>query len=409
MSTEDFGTEVLRTALPEDLADEIRRCVSQEAGFMRLTIVQRQGGQLRRNALRPVQIKGAKNLQWEGHDGKRTLVRNLDDQAASEVLETLLAQTGPRELHLVTVSGDLHIRITRKGKALVSRSKPLQRDINTAMPHDRVKQQPLTAFDSAPLLKAIGIMDVDNRIKASMRGKYDQVNEFLRIIDTVASGTKAWRIVDCGCGRAYLTFAVHAYLKYVHQATVQMYGIERNPELIATARQLALDLDVGDEVHFIESDLETCQLDFKPDLLLSLHACDTATDEALARGVEWQCRHIICAPCCQHELHTQLKNANAMRAVARHGILRERLADLLTDTFRAQILRMLGYRVKVIEFVAPEATARNLLLKAEAGVAPGQATAVAEYLELRDFWKVTPWLEARLRKVLEQTIPNFPG
>jgi SAM-dependent methyltransferase len=317
-------------------------------------------------------------------------------------MDEILTQPGARELHLVTAAGDLHVRVTRKGKALVSRSKALERTAEEALPHDRVKQQPLTSFESGALLKAIGIADVDGRIKASMRGKYDQVNEFLRVIDGLAAdrGGNAWNVVDCGCGRAYLTFAAHAYLTAVHHATVRVRGVDRNPGLIATARQLAIDLDVATDVQFVQADLATCQLDFEPDLLLSLHACDTATDEALARGVEWRCRHILCAPCCQHELQQQLAGGGAMRAVLRHGILRERLADLLADTFRAQLLRVLGYRVRVTEFVAPDATARNLLLRAEYAVAPGQAEAVAEYLALRNLWQVTPWLETRLRERL---------
>ena len=135
---------------------------------------------------------------------------------------------------------------------------------------------------------------------------------------------------------------------------------------------------------------------------MSLHACDTATDEALARAVEWGSRAILCAPCCQHELQGQMAGGGPMRAVLRHGILRERLADLLTDTFRAQILRILGYRVNVVEIVASEATARNLMLRAEAGVKPGMPQAISEYLELRDLWRVTPYLETRLASRLER-------
>jgi hypothetical protein len=141
--------------------------------------------------------------------------------------------------------------------------------------------------------------------------------------------------------------------------------------------------------------------------VLSLHACDTATDEALARGIEWKCRYLLCVPCCQHELHKTLKEGGPMQAVLRHGILRERLADLLTDTFRATILRVLGFRVNVMEFVSAEATARNLLLKAEFCVKPGQQAAVSDYLELRDFWKVTPWLETRMARLMGKYLSRY--
>ena len=130
-------------------------------------------------------------------------------------------------------------------------------------------------------------------------------------------------------------------------------------------------------------------------------------DEALARGIEWKCRYLLCAPCCQHELHKSLKTDGAMRALQRHGILRERLADLLTDTFRAQLLRILGFRVQVMEFVSADATVRNIMLKAEYAIKPGQHAAVSEYLELRDLWQVTPWLQTRLSALLDKYLTRY--
>jgi hypothetical protein len=138
----------------------------------------------------------------------------------------------------------------------------------------------------------------------------------------------------------------------------------------------------------------------------------SATDEALAKGVEWRAKFIVSAPCCQHELQKALggsaaKGAQAFAGVLRHGILRERMCDLLTDAFRAQILRVLGFRTQEVEFVSPDATARNILLRAEFGVKPGQGAAVSEYLDLRDFWQVTPWLETRLGAMLEKHFAKY--
>jgi len=398
-----------RTDLPVALAEEIRKRVFEDAGFMKITQVVRRGGNTFRISFRPVVIKGEKRFQGEMIDEGQTKVRNLDLEAAQVGLEEMLSQVGPRELHLMTASGDLHVRITKKGKSLESRSGKMARIVDEQPGHDRVKRQPLTSFDSSALLKAIEIADADGRIKASMRGKYDQVNEFLKAIDSVITEKpeKTLNIVDCGCGRAYLTLAVYFYLTQVRGFDVQVCGIDRKGDVVATARQLAANLDVADRVTFIEGDIATSEPPFEPDLLLSLHACDTATDEALARGIEWKCRYLLCAPCCQHELHKTLKEGGAMQAMLRHGILRERLADLLTDTFRAQILRVLGFRVNVIEFVTAEATARNILIKAEFCVKPGQSGAVSEYLDLRDFWKVTPWFETRMTKLMSKYLSKY--
>lgn len=285
----------------------------------------------------------------------------------------------------------------------------MARKVDARQGHDRVKRQPLTAFDAVPLLKTLGIADADGNIRASMRGKYDQVNEFLRIIDATiaAKPEKTLNIVDCGCGRAYLTLAVYFYLTVVRGFDVKVCGIDKQADVIATARAMADALDVSDRVIFVEGTLADSDVPFDPDMVLSLHACDTATDEALARGIEWKCRYLLCAPCCQHELHKSLKVGGPMRAVLRHGILRERLADLLTDTFRAQILRVLGFRVQVMEFVSADATTRNILLRAEFSVKPGQQAAVSEYLELRDFWEVTPWLETRLADLMGKYLDHY--
>jgi len=399
-----------RTDLSVELAEEIRKRVFDEPGFMKITQVVRRGGGTFRVSLRPVAIKGERLFQGEMTDEGQTSVKNFDAEAARKGLEDMLEQTGPRELHLITATGDLHVRVTRKGKALESRSAKMERAVEEAPAHDRVKQQPLTSFDSSALLKAIEIADADGRIRASMRGKYDQVNEFLKVIDSVLAEKpeKTLRIVDCGCGRAYLTFAVYFYLTHARDFDVRVCGIDLKPDVIATVRKLARNLDVADRVTFVEGDIATSDPTFdEPDMVLSLHACDTATDEALARGIEWKCRYLICAPCCQHELHKTLKEGGPMQAMLRHGILRERLADLLTDTFRVQILRVLGFRVNVVEFVSAEATARNLLLKAEFCVKPGQQAALSEYLELRDFWKVTPWLETRMEKLMGKYLARY--
>lgn len=142
-------------------------------------------------------------------------------------------------------------------------------------------------------------------------------------------------------------------------------------------------------------------------MVVSLLACDTATDEALAKGVEWKARYILSAPCCQHELQKTLDNRGAFSGLMRQSILRERLCDILTDSFRAMILRILGFKVQVIEFVSSEATSRNIMLKCEYGVKPGQPGPIGEYLNLRDYWKVTPWLETRLEKTLGRHLERY--
>ncbi len=406
-----------RFALDPQLQEEIRARVLG-AGFMKLVQTVRRNGQTFKIALRPVAIGGEKKFQAEMTDDGRVQVKNLDANGAAEGLEEIIAQRGARDLHLMTATGDLHVRVTKKGHALVSRSAEMDR-VAVVKPHDRVKNLPLTAFASEPVLKVLGLADGEGRIRASMRGKYDQVNEFLKVVkETVTDAPPAsFTVVDCGCGKAYLTICLWYYLTQVLKyPQVRVVGIDRRADVIAAAREMAGRLDLAGKVDFVEADLATyAPADFRADLVVSLHACDTATDEALAKGVEWKARYILFAPCCQHELQKHVGATCGRPGVPsapfagllRQSILRERLCDILTDSYRALILRILGFKVQVIEFVSAEATARNIMLKCEYAVKPGQAGPVGEYLALRDFWGVTPWLETRLAALLARHLARF--
>lgn len=392
------------------LCEEIRAKVFG-ADFMKLVQTVRRGGATFRISLRPVSIGGERRFQAEMVEDGQVQVRNFGEDGAREGLEEILHQKGARDLHLICGSGDLHVRVTRKGRAAVSRSAKLERKVELK-PHDRVKNVPLNAFDSAALLRVLGIADGEGHVRASMRGKYDQVNEFLKAVgETVkpAAMDREFAVVDCGCGKAYLTLALYFYLTQVTGITnVKVTGIDRRGDVIRSARRMAEQLDVAGKVEFIESDLGAAELEHA-DLVVSLHACDTATDDALAKAVEWGAKYVLSAPCCQHELQQHLaKSGNAAFAgLLRQSILRERFCDLLTDSFRAMIMRILGYRVQVVEFVSSEATMRNILIRCELGLKCGQPGPVAEYLNLRDYWRVEPYLAGRLEKILSKHLAPY--
>ena len=434
-----------RFELEPKLKEEIRARVLGE-GFMKIVQTVRRNGKQFKIAMRPVEIGGEKKFQAEMTDDGQVQVKNLDMNAAAEGLEEIIAQRGARDMHLMTAKGDLHMRVTKKGHVMVTRSAEMDRVV-TVQPHDRVKKLPLTSFDSAALLKTIGLADGSGKIRASMRGKYDQVNEFLKVVkETVQPTDEPFTVVDCGCGKAYLTISLYFYLTEVLKfPNVKVIGVDRRSDVVAAAKKMAAQLDVADRVLFVEADLNEFQisdLKFQIDgsvtsqsnnrtvkqsnnrtfehlnnvsMVVSLHACDTATDEALAKGVEWKARYILSAPCCQHELQKVIGAARPASApyqgtfdgLLRQSLLRERLCDILTDSFRAMILRILGFKVQVIEFVSSEATARNIMLKCEYGVKPGQPGPIGEYLNLRDYWKVTPWLETRLEKLLGKYFERY--
>ena len=355
--------------------------------------------------LRPVLIGGKRHIQVAHFDGKKDLTQNYADAALLEKLGELL-QAPFRHLHLQTTTGDLHVRITKKNRALVKKAKPSRPAPSPDLSHNREKQHILPANTPDAFLLGVGIMDASGRVKPTMQDKFRQINAFLKLLSQTfapeESAGETIHIVDCGCGNAYLTFAAYHHLRHIRGFSVNATGVDANAALIEKCR--ALQDSLGWEgLAFTASRIADFSPDTPPDITLSLHACDTATDEALAQGILWNSRTILAAPCCQHELRSQIAAA-LFDPVLRHGILKQRMAEMLTDTCRAQILRILGYRTDVVEFIDSKHTPKNILIRAKKTAQPGDPALVSEYLALRDFWHIEPSIEKFLKRELD---PHF--
>ena len=415
--------------------------VADERAFLRLTLsgpvvggestvagdVQRrnEASHWEKVSVRPVEIGGRRGVQMAYSAGKRHVTKNFDGAAVRDELTALLA-AGFSQISVQSTTGDIHVRISRKGKPLISRGKPSRPEGTPMLEHNRTKSYPLPPGRPDEFLRALGIASADGNVKAAMMPKFRQINEFLRVIEHVlrgegvppasadeddwasssgqASGThregetpSPLHVVDCGCGNAYLTFAAFHYIRHVLGLPARVTGVDINGDLIANCRRLATSLGWQSELEFHVAPIAEFTPPARPDLVVSLHACDTATDDALAQAVRWQSDTILAAPCCQHELHDQLDEP-AFAPLLRHGILRQRLADLLTDTFRASALRIAGYRTRVFEFISPEHTGKNLLIEARRieGDDPDRDKAIAEYRRLRALWNVQPAIERLL-------------
>jgi len=361
-----------------------------------------------RIAIRPVRVRGSRHLQFSYFDGERDVSKNYSETEAESPLDEALALPFG-QLHVSSTAGDLQVLVGRKGNVHIARGAPSHDATGPVLSHNREKRHPLPARGSDPLLKALGIIAKrGNKVRSAMRGKFAQINQFLRIVDQVLPGERRpVRIIDGGCGSAYLTFAAFHYLNHLREIPARVTGVDTKADLIAKCVQLRDSLG-WDSLEFHVSAIAAFEPDNLPDVVLSLHACDTATDEAIAQAVRWGSRVVLAAPCCQHELHNQL-DAPPLRPLLRHGILRERLADLVTDSFRALVLRIMGYRTSVFEFVSPEMTSKNLMIRAERGLKPGNAAFVREYNGLKAFWGVTPAIEALLGDPFRQLVTAAPG
>jgi SAM-dependent methyltransferase len=215
-------------------------------------------------------------------------------------------------------------------------------------------------------------------------------------------------ILDCGCGSSYLTLAVHHYLNDVLSLPARITGVDVNEEVIRKSVERSERLG-AEGIAFACSRIRG--IDARPDIVLALHACDTATDEAIAQAVRSEAKLLLSVPCCHHDLNAQIRAegpADVLRPLLRHGILRERAADLVTDAFRALALRIMGYRTDVVEFVSTEHTARNLMIRAVRGLPLGEAAFVREYLALKEFWGVGPYIEAAMGNPFQELLKGSP-
>ena len=365
--------------------------------------------QWRRVELRYVDLKAGPRLQVTTYDETQAHTSNHEPgEAAQGVVDGLLDEPFG-SWHVETTDETHQLRVTKKLEAMVhsspSRPDPVEQPDPTSRAHDRRKERLLPEDDA--VLAALGFVDAHGRLKPSRQAKYRQVEEFLRdlapvVDDAIASGhvrtptaEQPLRVVDLGCGNAYLTFAAHRFLSHVRDLPVHTTGVDVKAQSREHNTALATSLGLEDEMTFLEAGISSVELAEPPDLVLALHACDTATDDALARAVTWEAPLVLAAPCCHHDVAAQLRRTAApppYSLLTRSGILRERFADTLTDAMRAAVMRMVGYRVDVIDFVDSKHTPRNTLLRAVRTGVPGSGDVRREFDDLTGTWNLHPRL-----------------
>jgi SAM-dependent methyltransferase len=349
--------------------------------------------------IRPILIKGKLLLQVSEFDGKATSAKNYEPQ---ELKLSQLLESGYSNILVEHTSGSLSVRVTKKHGALVRRE---QGEKVQHLNHDQVRMRLLNADD--PFLREVGIADSEGKIKPSRQDKYRQVEEFLRLLTpTLKSAIEAGhihvptddlplKIVDLGCGNAYLTFAAHQYLRSI-SLPVQIVGIDVRPESLKRNTEIAAKLGISSAMEFRAEEISHSTVE-GADVVIALHACDTATDDAIAWAVNNDAKLILVAPCCHHDLQSQMTvSPDPWQVITRYGLLEERLADLLTDAMRAHILKLVGYRTEVIEFVGGENTPRNLMIRAVKTGAIAEDVDFERYEEMIRLWKIKPALAQRV-------------
>jgi hypothetical protein len=349
--------------------------------------------------IRPVEIKGVFHLQLMQNDGRATTTKNL---LPEQVAVDQLLDSGYANITVETTTEAYSVRITKSGDAQVHTEK---RELEQNLSHDKKKERLLDPSD--PFLREVGIADAKGVIKPSRQDKYKQVEEFLRLLSPTLSAAieagqihkptvdKPLLITDLGCGHAYLTFAAHQFL-IKSGIPVKVTGIDVRPDSRDRNNAIAEKLGITKSITFKAEEISKTTSD-SADIAIALHACDTATDDAIAWAVNGGAKLLLIAPCCHHDIQKQIDAApEPWGAITKFGLMRERLGDLLTDSFRAQLLRIAGYRVEVIEFVGGEHTPRNLMIRAVKTDAKPDLLDIDRYREMTAQWGVTPALEKKI-------------
>lgn len=341
-----------------------------------------------RLTIRPVELREGLRYQVASQVGRQERHENVTAADAAQRVRSLFPQEY-RNCHLFTPEADITGQASRKGQVRVQQGPPTL----SAGPatHNRAKQYLIPEGIPCPFLAEIGVMTPAGQVKASRYAKFRQINRFLELVEDVvphlpAEGTL--QVVDFGCGKSYLTFALHHLLAGIHGREVDILGYDREASVIERCREVTRKLELPG-LRFEVGDILSHDLPEPVHLSVSLHACDTATDAALARAVERKAEVILAVPCCQHELAAGIHN-EAIAPLHAHGILHERFASLATDALRANMLEICGYDTQVVEFIDMEHTAKNILIRATRR-APGPRSdelseaATAAYRRFKEF------------------------
>ena len=348
--------------------------------------------------IRPVSIKEKLHFQVSTSDGQAVTSKNY---TPSDLPISDFIRSGYANILIQCIDESFTLRITKKDEPLIS----ITSGAGTVdLAHDKKKERLLDSGD--PFLREVGISDASGQIKPSKSDKYRQVEEFLRLlIPTLTNAIEAGQIkkptsaepltiVDLGCGHAYLTFATHQYLRTLGM-DVKVIGIDVRVASRDRNNEIARKLGITETIEFRAEEINETSLT-QADVAIALHACDTATDDAIAWAVKADAKLLMIAPCCHHDIQSQLSDSpEPWSLITRYGIMRERLGDLLTDSLRMQILKLRGYRVEAIEFIGGEHTPRNLMIRAVKTGAIIEPIEVTRYEEMIAAWKVKPAL-ARL-------------
>ena len=352
--------------------------------FVRLTLGKPRGADqtLRNLFVKPVSLRATPHLSFVWRHDRQDITKNLLPEEALIRLAELIS-TDFHSAHLFTTDRTIQLEYNKKGEPRLTRGPATQGKPDTG--HDRQKSR-LLPPESQVWLQALGVTTPTGAVREGMADKHRQIHKFVEILSHLAANatlpeSRPVEIADMGCGKGYLTFAIHDYFNRVESRATNVLGVEFRPELVKKCNEIAHAAGCA-RLSFRAGTIEAAAFTAL-DILIALHACDTATDDAIAQGVQAGAALIVVAPCCQKELRPQLRPSAVLAPALRHGIFQERHAEFATDALRALLLEWVGYDTKVFEFISTEHTAKNIMIAATKR--RGHSRSEEDALKVREF------------------------
>lgn len=387
--------------MKHDLQDKekVLHDIFKDDTFILASLSQPRKGNTQKITIRPIDIKGKQNFQITEFQGDKAIHKNFLKHACLEWLKEQLDNFG--QSFFYTLTADYHFLFGKKGNFTILKKPPSKSRINLS--HNRQKKYLIEEGSPIPFMIHLGLMNQEGKVYPAKMDKFRQINRFYEMIDDILQYldiTKKLNIVDVGCGKAYLTFSLYYFLKIMKGYDVSLFGFDLKHDVIQFCQDLAKNLHYGD-IQFTQGDINTVNLPTDIDMVVSLHACDTATDAAIEKGIRCKAKVILSVPCCQHELINQIEQ-DSLNPILRHGILKERFSAIATDAARAQLLDILGYQTQIMEFIDLEHTAKNLLIRSVRSTQKdnNQKAKWNSYLKFKKALNISPSLEKRFHEEL---------
>lgn len=334
--------------------------------------------------IKPVLIKDEINIQIVYNYKTKVIHENLELRKSVDKITELLSENFLQAIFF-TKKADYQILISKKGKVKILKNKPTKKEINLS--HNIKKDYIIEDGKPCDFLIRLGVMNEKGKVFSRRYDKFRQINRFLEMVDDVIPSMdkeKTLNIIDFGCGKSYLTFALYYYLVDILNLNVNIIGLDLKHDVIKFCNEVAMDLNYN-KLKFIHGDIKDFHGSKEIDMVVTLHACDTATDAALVKAVNWDAKAILSVPCCQHEFYNKVQNP-ILEPMLKHGIIREKLSSLITDSLRSNILEILGYQVQMLEFIDMKHTPKNILIRAIKMDKTNNKEAIDSYIKFKEFW-----------------------